>query len=76
MKITERPVSRWRADHVEDLLRQVRRQRRGHLVEQQDVGLDGERAGEIQDAQDRERQVARHLEQVEVGHAELAAPSP
>ena len=61
-------------DHIQDLLRQIRRQGGGHLVEQQYLGLDGERAGEIQDAQHRERQVARHLEQVERGHAELGHP--
>ncbi len=62
------------ADDVEDALGEVGGQRRGHLVEEQHVGLDGERAGEIEDAQGGERQVAGEVAEVEVGEAELAHP--
>ena len=47
------------ADDLEHALGQVRRQRRGHLVEHQHVGLDGQRAGEVDDAQRRQRHAAR-----------------
>ena len=62
------------ADDVEHPLGEVRRQRRGHLVEQQHVGLDGQRAREVEDAQHGERDVARGVAEVEVGNAELADP--
>ena len=42
---------------VEHLFGEIRRQRRGHLVEQQHVGLDRQRAREIEHAQDGERDV-------------------
>ena len=61
-------------DDVEHALGEVGRQRRGHLVEQQHVGLDGQRAGEIEHALDGERHVARGVAQVEVGDAEFAHP--
>ena len=64
------------AHDVEHALGEVGGQRRGHLVEEQDVGLDGQRAGEVEDAQDRQRQVAHHGVQVEAGDAELASPRP
>ena len=58
MKITERPARLWRRTTSSTRLGEVGRQRRRHLVEQQDVGLDGERAREIEDAQHGERHVA------------------
>ena len=62
------------ADHVEHALGEVGGQRRRHLVEQQHVGFDRERAGEVEHALDRQRHVARGVAQVEVGHAELVHP--
>ena len=62
------------ADDVENALGEVRRQCRGHLVEQEHVGLDGERPREVEDAEDGERDVARRLAEVEVGNAELLDP--
>ena len=59
---------------IEHPLGEVRRQRRGHFVEQQHVGLDGQGARQIEDAQDRERQVACGFAEVEIGDAELADP--
>ena len=75
MKITERPVWLWRAHHVEHLLGEVGRQRRRHLVEQQHVRLDRERAREVENAQHGERDVPRRLAQIEVGNAELLDPA-
>ena len=54
------------ADDLEDPLGEVRGQRRGHLVEHQHVGLDGERAGQVDDPERGERQPPRHARQVEV----------
>ena len=51
--MTERPASALAADDVEDALGEVGGQRGGHLVEEEDVGLERERAGEVEDAQDR-----------------------
>ena len=62
------------ADGVEDALGEVGGQRRGHLVEEQDVGLDRERAGEVEDAQRGQRQVAGEVAEVEAGEAEVADP--
>ena len=62
------------ADDVEHALGEVRGQRGGHLVEEQDVGVDRQGAGEVEDALHRERQVAGEVAQVEVGDAELADP--
>ena len=62
------------AHHVEHALGEVGGQRRGHLVEQQHVGLDGERAGKVEHALDGQRNVARGVAQVEVGNAEFAHP--
>ncbi len=62
------------ADDVEHALGEVRRQRRGHLVEKEQVGLDRERPREIEDAEHGERHVARRLAEVEVGNAELLDP--
>ena len=61
MKMTERPVSALAPHDVEHPLGEVGRQRRGHLVEEQHVRLDRQRAREVEDAQDGERQVARHV---------------
>ena len=61
-------------DHGEHLLGEVGGKRRGHLVEEQHLGPDGDGAGEIEDAEDGEGQVARRLAQVEIGHAHLAHP--
>ena len=46
------------ADHLEDPLGEVGGQCRGHLVEHQHVGLDRERAGEVDDALRGERHLA------------------
>ena len=62
------------ADDVEDPLRQVGGQGGGHLVEHEDVGLDGERTGQVDDPQRRQRQVARHVRQVQVADAQLGEP--
>ena len=43
------------ADDLEHPLGEVRRQGRGHLVEHQHVGLDGERPGEVDDPERGER---------------------
>ena len=60
------------AHDVEHPLGEVGRQRGGHLVEQQDVGLDRQRARQVEDAQHRQRDVARGLAEIEIGNAELA----
>ena len=62
------------ADDVEHPLGQVGRQRRRHLVEHQHMGLDGECAGQVDDAQRGQGQVARHLREVEVADAQLRQP--
>ena len=62
------------ADDVEHSLGQVGGQGGGHLVEHEDAGLDGERAGQVDDAQRRQWQVAGHLRQVQVADAQLGQP--
>ena len=62
------------ADDVEHALGKVGRQRGGHLVEQQHVGLDGQRARQVEHAQHGERNVAGGVADIEVGNAELAHP--
>ena len=62
------------ADDLEDALGEVGGQGRGHLVEHQDVGLDRERAGEVDDPERGERHAPRQARQVEVLEAELAEP--
>ena len=57
MKMTDRSGPAPSADDLEHALGEVRRQRRGHLVEHEDVGLDRQGAREVDDAQRRERQV-------------------
>ena len=59
MKMTERPGLALAAHHVEHALGEVGRQRGGHLVEQQHVGLDRQRARQVEHAQHGERNVAR-----------------
>ena len=61
------------ADDLEHPLGQVRRQGGGHLVEHQDVGLDRQGAGEVDDPQRGERQVADDVGEVEVGDARARA---
>ena len=74
MKITERSRALLAADHLEDPLGQVGRQGRGHLVEHQDVGLDGQGPREVDDPERGEGQVAGQLAEVEVRQAELGEP--
>ena len=45
--------------HIEHALDEVGRQRRGHFVEQQHVGLDGQRPRQIEHPLDRQRDIAR-----------------
>ena len=59
MKRTERPRSRRCAHDREDALGEVGRQRRGDLVEQQQLRVARERAREVDHAQHRQRHVAR-----------------
>ena len=58
MNSTERPRSRHSRMIVEDLLGQVGGQRGGDLVEQQQLRVVGQRPGEVEHAQRRQRQVA------------------
>ena len=71
MKITERGGPAVTGDDLEHAGREVRRQRSGHLVEQQHVRLDREGAGQVDDPQRGERQVAGLDAQVELGNAEV-----
>ena len=73
MKMTDRSPSRW-LDDLEHALGQVRRQGGRDLVEQQDVGLDGERAGQVDDPERRQRQAPRKARQIEVPQAQLIQP--
>ena len=75
MKMTERPAAALAADDVEHPLGEVGRQRGGHLVEEQHVGLERQRAREVEDALHGEREVAGDLAQVEVGRRRARAPS-
>ncbi len=59
MKMTERPGLTLPAHDAKHVLRQVGRKGRGHLVEEQDVRLDGQGAGEVHDAQDRQGHLTR-----------------
>ena len=60
---------------VDDPIGEIRRQRGGHLVEQEHIGLDRQRAGEIEHAQDRQRNAPCGLAEVEVGDAQLPDPA-
>ena len=71
----QRSDPRWLPMTCEDALGQVGRQGGGHLVEHEDVGLDGQRAGQVDDPQRGEGQVAGDVGQVEVGDAQLGAAS-
>jgi hypothetical protein len=64
------------ADDLENALGEVRRQGGRHLVEHQDVRLDGEGTGEIDDAPRCQRQLAGQGRQVEALQAELGEPVP
>ena len=74
MKITELSPPSLPTDDLEHALGEVRRERGGHLIEHQDVRLDGQRAREVDDPQRGERHLARHARQVEVAQAELGEP--
>ena len=62
------------AHHLQDFFGKVCGQRGRHLVEQQHVGLDGQRARQIEHAQNGQRDVARGVADVEVGNAQFAHP--
>ena len=62
------------ADDLEHALREVRRQGGGHLVEHQDVGLDRQRARQVDDPQRREGEALGQRAQDRVLHAELVHP--
>ena len=74
MKMTRALAAALAADDLEHPLGEVRGQRRGHLVEHEDVRLDGQRAGEVDDPQRGQRHAARHARQVEVARGR-ARPS-
>ena len=62
------------ADDLEHALREVRRQGCGHLVEHQDVGLDRQRARQVDDPQRREGEPLGQRAQDGLLHAELVHP--
>ncbi|BCH14072.1 hypothetical protein MesoLjLa_09230 [Mesorhizobium sp. L-2-11] len=62
------------ADDLKHLFGKVGRQSGGHLVEQQNVGLDRQRPRQIEHAQHGKRDVARRVANLEVGNAEFAHP--
>ena len=66
MKRTERPRLAPLAHHREDALGEVGRQRGGDLVEQQQLRIARERAREVDHPQQRQRQVAGQLGEVDV----------
>ena len=74
MKMTRAVAAALAADDLEHALGEVRRQRRGHLVEHQHVGLDRQRAGEVDDPERGQRQAPRRARQVEAAEAELVDP--
>ncbi len=76
MKIDRAIAAPAAADDLEHAFGQVGGQGRGHLVEHQDVGLDGQRSREVDDAQRGKRQPARHARQVEVDEPQLGEPVP
>ena len=61
-------------DDVQHPLGQIRRQGRGHLVEHQDVGLDRQRARQVDHAQRGQRQIPRHIREIQVADAQLGEP--
>jgi hypothetical protein len=62
------------ADHLEHALGQVGRERCGHLVEHQHVGLDRERASEVDDPERGQRHAPRHGRQIETFEPKLCEP--
>ncbi len=62
------------ADHLKHALGKVGWQRRRHLVEHQDVRVDGQRTRQINDAQRGQRQPARDAVQVQALEAEARDP--
>ena len=72
--MTERPVRLCRRTTSSTFSARLAGKRGGHFVKQQDVGLDRQRARQIEDAQDGERNVARRVADIEIGHAEFAHP--
>ena len=76
MKITDRSPPRWWPMTSRTRSVEVRGQGRGHLVEHEDVGLDREGPGEVDDPERGKRQPPRQARQVEILEAELADPVP
>ena len=73
----DRPVAALlAADDRQDPFGEVRGQRRRHLVEHEHVGLDRERAGEVDDPERGQRHAPRHARQIQVLQAELGEPVP
>ena len=72
--MTLRPDAALPPDDVHDPLGEVRRQRRGHLVEEEQRWLHGQRSRQVDDPEGRERQVPDQLVEVEAGDAELRHP--
>ena len=70
----DRPVVALLLDHPEHQLGQVGRERRGDLVEQQHVGLDRQRTGQVDDAERGERQPPREARQAQVPETQLVQP--
>ena len=63
------------AHHGVDLLGHIRGKRGRDLVEEQDRRLGGERPRQIDEAQQRVRQIANELAEIQAGDAEFAEPS-
>ena len=64
------------SDDLEDAFREVGRQGRGHLIEHEDVGLDGEGTREVDDPERSERHAPSHRREVEIGKSQLGEPVP
>ena len=75
MKSAERPLSFWRAHHVEDALGEVGGERGRDLVQDQELRVARERAREVEHPQQRQRHVDRLLVEVDV-EVELAQLPP
>jgi hypothetical protein len=74
MKITDRPVSFCRRTTARTFSARFAGQRGGHLVEQQNIRLDGQGTREIEDAKTGERDLPRGFTQIEVRYAQFAHP--
>ncbi len=74
MKMMLRSEPLWSRDDLEDSFGEVCRQRGGHLVEQQDVRFDRERARQVDDPQRGEGQVTGEVCEVEIRDPELGQP--